>query len=123
MSTEKNQHCLYYDKYWLKDHGKNDAYWAIYYFLCHCFISPTTHGAVAPNNDFIAGYAAAVLKRDFKLDFTSLVVHDGVITLPVHNLTPEDRARVQQILSKIPGVTGVALQEDNNQQNTAFLHH
>lgn len=83
------------------------------------FLIPTTHGAVAPNDDFIAGYAAAVLKRDFKLDFTSLVVRDGVITLPVHNLTPKDRARVQQILSEIPGVTGVALQEDNNQQNTA----
>lgn len=72
-----------------------------------------------PNDSYIAGYATGILKRDYALDFSSLVVRDGVITLPAHNLSPEDRAQVQQILSEIPGVMRVELLGDDKQQNIA----
>lgn len=71
------------------------------------------------NDSYIAGYATGILKRDFALDFSSLVVRDGVITLPAHNLSPEDRVQVQRILSEIPGVVGVELLKDDKQQNIA----
>lgn len=71
------------------------------------------------NDSYIAGYATGILKRDFALDFSSLVVRDGIITLPAHNLSPEDRVQVQQILSEIPGVVGVELLKDDKQQNIA----
>lgn len=76
-------------------------------------------GAATPNDSYIAGYAAGVLKRDFKLDLPSLVVRDGVITVPVGDLTPEDRARVLRILSEIPGVAAVITLENTNRQTLA----
>lgn len=76
-------------------------------------------GAAIIDDSYIAGYAAGVLKRDFKLDFPSLVVRNGVITVPMGDLTAEDRAKVLQILAEIPGVTGVKPLESTNQQAAA----
>lgn len=75
--------------------------------------------AAIPDDSYIAGYAAGILKRDFKLNFSSLVVRNGVITVPVGDLPPEDRTRVLQILSEIPGVTAVEPLESTNQQAVA----
>jgi hypothetical protein len=43
--------------------------------------------ATTADDAYIAGYAAAVLKHDLKLDMPSLVVKDGVVTLPAADLT------------------------------------
>ena len=43
-------------------------------------MGPVQASAAIPNDSYIAGYAAGVLKRDFKLDLPSLVVQNGVIT-------------------------------------------
>lgn len=79
------------------------------------FMLSPTYSEMIPNDAYIAGYATGALKRDFALDFSSLVVKDGIITLPTHNLTAEERVQVQQILSEIPGVTGVELLVDEQQ--------
>ncbi|MGH8685784.1 MAG: DUF1207 domain-containing protein, partial [Nitrosospira sp.] len=75
--------------------------------------------AAVPDDSYIAGYAAGVLKRDFKLDLPSLVVKNRVITVPVGDLAPQDRARILQILSEIPGVTAVVALESTNRQAMA----
>ncbi len=72
--------------------------------------------AAIPDDSYIAGYAAGALKRDFKLDLSSLVVRNGVVTVPVGKLTPEDRTRILQMLSEIPGVTGVIALEGTSKE-------
>ena len=76
-----------------------------------------------PNDSYIAGYATGVLKRDYELDFSTLVVREGVITLSTSNLKVEDRAYVKQILSEIPGVSGVELLtiEDKQKMTTTTV--
>ena len=81
-------------------------------------ISPT-YSELKPNDSYIAGYATGLLKRDFELDLSTLVVRDGIITLPVHNLSPQDRIQVRQLLSEIPGVNGIELQISDSQLNIA----
>src|SRR5262245_5505984 len=68
--------------------------------------------AAAPSEDaFIAGYAAAVLERDFSLTAQSLRVQDGVITLSASDLGTADRARVVTQLEQIRGVKRVVVLE------------
>jgi hypothetical protein len=96
-------------------------------FAVRCFFFPAivlfmmlpAYSDGVSNDAYIAGYATGILKRDYALDFSALVLRDGVITLPVYDLSPEDRAQVQQILSEIPGVMGVELLADDKQQNIA----
>jgi Protein of unknown function (DUF1207) len=81
-------------------------------------ISPA-YSELKPNDSYIAGYATGLLKRDFELDLSTLVVRDGIITLPAHNLTPQDRIQVRQLLSEIPGVNGIELQISDSQRDIA----
>lgn len=80
------------------------------------FYIPTVNATV-PDDSYIAGYAAGVLKG-LKIEIPSLVVRNGIITVPSKKLPEEDRARVVQILSEIPGVTAVNL-ADNTVQPSA----
>jgi len=74
-----------------------------------------SHADAAPSEDaYIAGYAAAVLQREFKLDVQSLSVKNGVITVPAENLNGADRAKVLEALSGIPGVAGVETPKNKN---------
>lgn len=79
------------------------------------FYTPVVNAGV-PDDSYIAGYAAGVLKGDFKLDLSSMVVRNGVITVPVGDLAPQDRTRILRVLSEIPGVTAVVPLESANQQ-------
>ncbi|MGZ4993307.1 MAG: DUF1207 domain-containing protein [Methylobacter sp.] len=72
--------------------------------------------AAAADDTYIAGYAAGMLKHDMKLDMRSLIVRDGVITLPGGSLTAGERAKAVQLLSEIPGVNAVKISEATNQQ-------
>ena len=66
----------------------------------------------APGDDsFIAGYAAAVLEREFSLKAPSLRVQNGVVSLPASELATADRARVVAELERIPGVARVVVLE------------
>jgi len=71
-------------------------------------ISSIAHAAIS-DDSYIAGYAAGVLKINFNLELPSLVVSNGVITVPANELAIENHTRVLQLLSEIPGVTAVEL--------------
>ena len=82
-------------------------------------MGPVQASAAIPNDSYIAGYAAGVLKRDFKLDLPSLVVQNGVITVPMGDLAEKDRAQVLKVLAEIPGVIAVKPLERTNPQTLA----
>lgn len=56
---------------------------------------------------YIAGYAAAVLERELKLQAPSLTVRNGVVTLDAADLQGVDVARVAEALSRIRGFVRV----------------
>lgn len=62
----------------------------------------------APADDgYIAGYAAAILQREFALTAPSLRVQQGVITIDAADLGDVDQAAVLAQLERIPGVARV----------------
>lgn len=78
------------------------------------FAAQAVHAAI-PDDTYIAGYAAGVLKHTLMLDIPSLTVQDGVITLPASSLSSADREKVVRILSEIPGVNTVRIAEAAHQ--------
>lgn len=51
-----------------------------------------SHAAAAPSDDsFIAGYAAAVLEREFSLTVPSLRIENGVVSLAASDIATADR--------------------------------
>lgn len=63
--------------------------------------------AEMPNDAYIAGYAAGVLKHAFRIDHPSLKVLQGIITVEADKIPTEERTKILQALSDIPGVTAV----------------
>ncbi|MXS82125.1 DUF1207 domain-containing protein [Nitrosomonas oligotropha] len=78
------------------------------------FAAQAVHAAV-PDDTYIAGYAAGVLKHTLLLDIPSLTVQDGVIILPAGSLGDVDREKVVRVLSEIPGVNMVRIAEAAHQ--------
>lgn len=73
--------------------------------ICLTFAGPV---AAAPSDDrFIAGYATAVLEREFSLNQCFLSVEGGVITVRGRDLTGRVREKIITALSNIPGVRRV----------------
>jgi hypothetical protein len=64
-------------------------------------------GAVATDDAYMAGYAAAVLEREFRVTAPSLTVRDGVMTLAGSDLGGADQSKVVAALSRIRGVRRV----------------
>jgi hypothetical protein len=75
--------------------------------------------ATATDDAYIAGYAAGALKQNLKLDLPSLVVRDGIITLPAGSLETADRAKAVKLLSEIPGVNAVKVSDAASQESMA----
>ncbi|OAH97430.1 hypothetical protein A1353_22820 [Methylomonas methanica] len=67
--------------------------------------------ATPADDAYIAGYAAAALKHNLKLDMPALTVKDGVITLPAAGMSGADRAQASKVLAEIPGVNAVKIAE------------
>ena len=65
--------------------------------------------AVPIDDAYTAGYAAAILEREFRVSAPSLVVRDGVITLAGSDLAGADTAAVQSSLGRIRGVRRVVV--------------
>lgn len=78
------------------------------------FAAQAVHSAI-PDDTYIAGYAAGVLKHTLMLDIPSLSVQDGIITLSASDVSNADRAKVVQMLSDIPGINAVRLSEGTYQ--------
>jgi hypothetical protein len=77
--------------------------------------------ATTTDDSYIAGYAAGVLKQNLKVEMPSLIVRDGVITLPTGSLEAVDQAKAVQLLSEIPGVQAVKVSELTNEQSMTAL--
>ena len=65
--------------------------------------------AAAVADDYIKGYAAAILAREFKVRAPSLRVSGGVVQLAEADLTVADRSAVVAALAAIEGVTRVVI--------------
>ncbi|MCX7099716.1 MAG: DUF1207 domain-containing protein [Methylococcales bacterium] len=72
-------------------------------------LTATTANAMSPEDSYLAGYAAGMLKQNFQLSIPSLVVKDGVINLPPNSLAAAELAKAVQMLAEIPGVNGVTV--------------
>ncbi len=66
-----------------------------------------TISAVAADDAYTAGYAAAILEREFRVTAPSLTVRDGVLTVAGSDLAGADRPAVEASLSRIRGVRRV----------------
>ncbi|HXG03031.1 MAG TPA: DUF1207 domain-containing protein [Candidatus Binatia bacterium] len=65
--------------------------------------------AAAPSDEFIRGYAAAVLAERFGRPAASVRVQDGVVTAVVEGLSEAERSALQEALARVPGVAGIEL--------------
>ena len=81
----------------------------VFCFLCLFPSFPI--GAIAADDSYIAGYAAAVLQHEFNATNASLIVQDGVVTVHAVSLGTLDRTKVRTALERIPGVTRVEIVE------------
>lgn len=75
--------------------------------------------AAMPDDSYIAGYAAGILKHQFQIDVPALIVRNGTITIPADKVSAGDCTKVVQILSEIPGVTRVEVGEHAVQRAVA----
>lgn len=65
-----------------------------------------------PSDDsYLAGYAAAILQREFRSSTRSLTVKAGVISMRADDIAGSDRERLVAVLSSIPGVMRVEVLE------------
>lgn len=74
--------------------------------------SPVIHPQTDTEDSYIAGYAAAILERDFHVSRGAVQVQHGVIIVNALNLAGADRQKIVETLSTIRGVTRVELQEN-----------
>ena len=65
--------------------------------------------ASATEDSYIAGYASAVLEREFDVESATITVKDGVVTLIAGELPADSRDKVVSALSAIRGVVRVEI--------------
>jgi hypothetical protein len=81
-------------------------------FSMMLWAAPTVAPAApAPEDPYLAGYAGAVLEREFKLPRRVVTVDNGVLTLDGAQLASADRAALVKTLSSLPGVVRVEVRE------------
>jgi hypothetical protein len=74
-------------------------------------LASTVTAAPAPDDAYVAGYAGAILDREFKVGRRAVTVENGVLTLDGAQLGGADRARILTILAAVPGVVRVEVRE------------
>ena len=67
--------------------------------------------AQTPDDAFIAGYAAAVLQREFGLTASRVTVSRGVVQVDADTLASSVGPRLRTALLEIPGVISVQVRE------------
>lgn len=63
------------------------------------------------SDEYIAGFATAVLQREFKATDSTLHVHNGVVRISARSLSGLDREKVKRTLAGIAGVKDVVIIE------------
>ena len=77
-----------------------------------CLILGIVSVAIAVDDSYIAGYAAAVLRHEFDATKAALHVEKGVVIVDAQSLGTADRTKVVTALKSIPGVVRVEIRED-----------
>jgi len=77
--------------------------------------------AASVRDDYIAGYATAVVEREMRLAGRDLTVKDGVITISSANLSTPDREKLVVLLSGIPGVLRINIADPKDLAGTQPL--
>lgn len=77
-----------------------------------CLILGIVSIAIAVDDSYIAGYAAAVLRHEFDATKAALHVEKGVVIVDAQSLGTADRTKVVTALKSIPGVVRVEIRED-----------
>jgi len=77
-----------------------------------CLILGMVSIAIAVDDSYIAGYAAAVLRHEFDATKVALHVEKGVVIVDAQSLGTADRTKVVTALESIPGVVRVEIRED-----------
>ena len=72
---------------------------------------PAPAAAPAPDDPYVAGYAGAVLEREFNVSRRAVTVQNGVLTVDAAQLAGADRARILTVLAALPGVSRVEVRE------------
>ena len=60
--------------------------------------------AAAGSDEYIAGYAAATLEREFHLSGALIEVDWGAVTVQVKRLGEEEPVKIVRALEQVPGV-------------------
>ena len=79
--------------------------------LVFCLVLGIVPAAVAADDSYIAGYAAAVLEHEFNVPRAIVQVHEGVVILTADSLGKVDRQKVIAALEKVPGVVRAEILE------------
>jgi len=79
--------------------------------LVFCLVLGIAPVAIAADDSYIAGYAAAVLEHEFNVPGAILQVQKGVVVVTAESLGNVDRQKVIATLEKIPGVVRAEVQE------------
>jgi len=79
--------------------------------LVLCLALGVMSGAIAADDSFIAGYAAAVLEHEFNVPSAVLKVQKGVVVVADGSLGNVDRRKLIAALESIPGVVRVEVQQ------------
>jgi len=81
----------------------------LYILACALLVGSLRSQNTEAEDRFIAGYAAAVLEREFSLKPVGLVVQNGEISYPDWGFGRIEREQVVKSLRAIPGVKGVTI--------------
>lgn len=76
-----------------------------------CLFLGIVPAAIAADDSYITGYAAAVLRHEFDAAKATLHVQGGVVIVDAESLGTVDRTKVKTALESIPGVVRVEIRE------------
>lgn len=76
-----------------------------------CLLFQSAGAAAQGEDEYIAGYAAALVEHEFHLPGTEIQVDQGTVTVYVTRLGAVDPAKIVAAVEKIPGVVRVQVHE------------
>jgi hypothetical protein len=89
----------------------------VFIVLVVCEVAPglaESASAAPARDDYIAGYASAVVEREMRLSGRELSVKDGVVTVTGAKLSAPEREKLVTALSGIPGVLRVVIADSKD---------
>lgn len=87
--------------------GKSKKLLAGFTLLVFCFVLNATVQAAKSNDDFILGYATAIVAEYFPSYVKTIRVDNGTVYLEDVSLSETDKSKIHKMLSKVDGVRRV----------------